>query len=66
LDGYSGFCQIDVHPEDQLKTTFVCPFGMYAYRQMPFGLCNAPASFQRCMTAIFVDFVEKRYGSFHG
>ena len=59
LDGYSGFSQIAVHPEDQLKTTFTCPFGMYAYRRMPFGLCNAPATFQRCMTAIFADFVEE-------
>ena len=58
LDGYSGFSQIAIHPEDQLKTTFTCPFGLYAYRRMLFGLCNAPATFQRCMTAIFVDFVE--------
>ena len=58
LDGYSGFCQIIVHPEDQLKTTFTCPFDLYAYRRMPFGLCNAPATFQRCMTAIFAYFVE--------
>ena len=58
LDGYSGFSQIVVHPDDQLKTTFTCPFGLYAYRRMPFGLCNAPASFQRCMAAIFADFIE--------
>ena len=59
LDGYSGFSQIAVHPDDQLKTTFTCPFGMYAYRRMPFGLYNAPTTFQRCMTAIFADFVEE-------
>jgi hypothetical protein len=59
IDGYSIFSQIVVHPEDQLKTTFTCPFGSYAYRRMPFGLCNAPASFQKCMTAIFVEFVEE-------
>ena len=47
-----------VHPEDQLKTTFTCPFGLYAYRRMPFGLCNAPTTFQRCMTAIFADYIE--------
>ena len=41
------------------KTTLTCPFGTYAYRCMPFGLCNAPATFQRCMTAIFSDFCEK-------
>ena len=42
--------------EDQEKTTFTCPFGTFAYRHMPFGLCNAPATFQRCMAAIFSDF----------
>ena len=35
------------------------PFGTFAYRRMPFGLCNAPATFQRCMMAIFSDFCEK-------
>ncbi len=59
LDGYSGFSQIPVSAEDQSKTTFTCPFGTFAYRRMPFGLCNAPATFQRCMMAIFSDFCEK-------
>ena len=45
--------------DDQSKTTFTCPFSTFAYRHMPFGLCNAPATFQRCMTAIFSDFCEK-------
>ncbi|KAJ9561764.1 hypothetical protein OSB04_006924 [Centaurea solstitialis] len=53
LDGFSGYFQIPIDPEDQEKTTFTCPFGTFAYRRMPFGLCNAPATFQRCMTAIF-------------
>ena len=59
LDGYSGFSQIPVSAKDQSKTTFTCPFGTFAYRRMPFGLCNAPATFQRCMMDIFSDFCEK-------
>ena len=45
LDGYSGYNQIPIAPEDRDKTTFTCPFGTFAYRRMPFGLCNAPATF---------------------
>ncbi|XP_038711641.1 uncharacterized protein LOC120005855 [Tripterygium wilfordii] len=59
LDGFSGYNQIPIAPEDQEKTTFTCPFGTFAYRRMPFGLCNAPATFQRCMMAIFSDMVER-------
>ncbi|XP_058203029.1 uncharacterized protein LOC131317499 [Rhododendron vialii] len=59
LDGYSGYNQVAVDPVDQEKTTFTCPYGTYAYRRMPFGLCNAPATFQRCMMAIFYDMVEE-------
>ncbi|GJY60133.1 putative nucleotidyltransferase, ribonuclease H [Tanacetum coccineum] len=58
LDGFSGFFQIPIAPKDQEKTTFTCPYGAFAYRRMLFGLCNAPATFQRCMTAIFHDMVE--------
>ncbi|RVW87237.1 Retrovirus-related Pol polyprotein from transposon 17.6 [Vitis vinifera] len=58
LDGYSGYFQIEIDLEDQEKTTFTCPFGTFAYRRMPFGLCNAPATFQRCMLSIFSDMVE--------
>ncbi|KAL6338780.1 hypothetical protein AAG906_023930 [Vitis piasezkii] len=50
---------IEIALEDQEKTTFTCPFGTYAYRRMPFGLCNAPATFQRCMLSIFSDMVER-------
>ncbi|XP_019157953.1 PREDICTED: uncharacterized protein LOC109154677 [Ipomoea nil] len=57
LDGYSGYFQIPIAPEDQEKTTFTCPFGTFAYRRMPFGLCNAPGTFQRCMVSIFSDYV---------
>ena len=45
LDGYSGYNQIAIAPEDQEKTTFTCPYGTFAFRRMPFGLCNAPATF---------------------
>nr|GEZ31430.1 reverse transcriptase domain-containing protein [Tanacetum cinerariifolium] len=41
------------------KTTFTCPYGMFTYRRMPFGLCNVPGTFQRCILAIFYDMVEK-------
>ncbi|GKC77605.1 reverse transcriptase domain-containing protein, partial [Tanacetum coccineum] len=44
---------------NQEKTKFICPFGTYAYRRMPFGLCNAPATFQRCMLAIFHDMIKE-------
>ena len=47
LNDYLGYNQITVDPQDQEKTTFTCPFGIFAYRKMPFGLCNTPATFQR-------------------
>ncbi|GJU71872.1 reverse transcriptase domain-containing protein [Tanacetum coccineum] len=59
LDGFSGYFQIPIDPQDQDKTTFTCPYGTFAYRRMPFGLCNAPGTFQRCMVAIFHDMIEK-------
>ncbi|GJW22388.1 reverse transcriptase domain-containing protein [Tanacetum coccineum] len=46
LDGFSGYFQIPIDPQDQEKTTFTCPYGTFAYRHMPFGLCNAPGTFQ--------------------
>nr|GFC91329.1 reverse transcriptase domain-containing protein [Tanacetum cinerariifolium] len=59
LDGFSGYFQIPIDPRDQEKTTFTCPYGTFAYRRMPFGLCNEPGTFQKCMLAIFHDMVEK-------
>ncbi|XP_027181858.1 uncharacterized protein LOC113780247 [Coffea eugenioides] len=58
-DGFSGYLKIAIAPDDQEKTTFTCPFGTFAYRRMPFGLCNAPATFQRCMVSIFSEYIEK-------
>ncbi|GKD88730.1 DNA-directed DNA polymerase, partial [Tanacetum coccineum] len=49
---------IPIALEDQEKTTFTCPYGTFAYKWIPFGLCNAPATFQRCMTAIFHELIE--------
>nr|GFA62955.1 reverse transcriptase domain-containing protein [Tanacetum cinerariifolium] len=61
LDGFSGYFQIPIDPKDQEKTTFTCPYKTFAYKRMPFGLCNAPGTFQRCMMAIFHDMIEKRW-----
>ena len=58
LDWYSRYNQIEIALEDQEKTTFICPFVTFAYRKMPFGLCNAPGTFQRCMMGIFSDMIE--------
>ncbi|GKD79379.1 reverse transcriptase domain-containing protein, partial [Tanacetum coccineum] len=59
LDGFLGYFQIPIDPKDQDKTTFTCPYETFAYRRMPFGLCNAPGTIQRCMMAIFHDMIEK-------
>nr|GFB28987.1 reverse transcriptase domain-containing protein [Tanacetum cinerariifolium]GFB29001.1 reverse transcriptase domain-containing protein [Tanacetum cinerariifolium] len=59
LDGFFRYFQISIDPQDQEKTTFTCPYGTFAYRPMPFSLCNAPGTFQRCMMSIFHDMIEK-------
>ncbi|GJU07316.1 reverse transcriptase domain-containing protein [Tanacetum coccineum] len=65
LDGFSGYFQIPIDPKDQEKTTFTCPYGTFAYRRMPFGLCKS-GLFQRCMRAIFHDMIGKNDGSIYG
>ena len=59
LDGYFGCNQIAIAPEEQEKTTFTCPYGTFTFRRMHFGLCNAPATFQRCIMSMFSDLVEE-------
>nr|GEZ14478.1 reverse transcriptase domain-containing protein [Tanacetum cinerariifolium] len=59
LDGFSGYFQILIDPQDQEKTTFTCLYETFAYRRTPFGLCNALGTFQRCMMSIFHDMIEK-------
>nr|GEV03340.1 reverse transcriptase domain-containing protein [Tanacetum cinerariifolium] len=50
LDGFSGYFQIPIDPQDQEKTTFTCPYGTFAYRRMPFGLCNVPGIVFSCLS----------------
>ena len=59
LDGYFAYNKIAIALENQEKTTFTCPYDTFAFRRMPFGLCNAPATFQRCMMSMFSDLVEE-------
>jgi len=58
FDGYSGYIQVPITPEDQEEPT-TYPFATYAFRRTPFDICNAPATFQRCMMSIFSDFIAK-------
>ena len=55
MDGFFGYNQIQIKPKDKHKIAFICPWGTFAYRKMPFGLKNAGATFQRAMTLIFHD-----------
>nr|GEZ84198.1 reverse transcriptase domain-containing protein [Tanacetum cinerariifolium] len=59
LKSQTRMSSILIDLQDQEKTTFTCPYRTFAYRRMPFGLCNAPGTFQRCMMAIFHDMIEK-------
>lgn len=59
LDGFFGYNQVMVHPDDQLKTTFRTKWGTYAYQKIPFGLINVGATFQRAMDIAFKGLVKK-------
>lgn len=59
LDGFSGYNQIKIAPQDQDKTTFTSPWGTFAYRVLPFGLCNVPTTFQRAVIEIFSDMLNE-------
>ena len=59
LDLYSGYFQILLTKEASEKSAFVTPDGQYKYLRMPFGMCNAPATFQRMMNTIFKDLIGK-------
>ena len=59
LDEYSGYNQIVIAPKDQEKTTFICPYDTFAFRRMPFELCNAPITFQRRMMSMISNLVEE-------
>nr|GEX00174.1 reverse transcriptase domain-containing protein [Tanacetum cinerariifolium] len=59
LDRFSGYFQIPIDSNDQEQTMFTCPYGTFAYKRMPFRLCNAPGTFQQCMMAIFHDMIEQ-------
>ena len=55
MDGFSGYNQIEILPSDQHKTTFIFPWGTFAYNKLPFGLKNAGATFQHAMSYAFHD-----------
>ena len=59
LDGFSGYNQIAVHPDDQEKTAFTTTWGTFMYAKMPFGLINAGATFQRAMDIAFIEEKKK-------
>ncbi|OAE29228.1 hypothetical protein AXG93_1614s1000 [Marchantia polymorpha subsp. ruderalis] len=55
----AGYNQVSIREQDKDKTTFITNWGTYAYYKMPFGLCHAPATFQRMMSTIFQDHLRK-------
>ena len=64
MDGFSGYNQIHMAPEDEEKTAFYTPIGVYCYTMMPFGLKNAGATYQRAMQFIFADMIHEELEEF--
>ena len=65
LDDFSDYFQIALVSNDQEKITFTYPFGTFAYKRMPFELCNVPTTFQQCIVSIFLKYVKKKYRGIH-
>ncbi|KAE8733240.1 Detected protein of unknown function [Hibiscus syriacus] len=59
MDGFSGYNQIKMNPEDMEKTTFITMWGTFCYKVMPFGLKNAGATYQRAMVTLFHDMMHR-------
>ncbi|OIR56592.1 MAG: uncharacterized protein A8A55_2659, partial [Amphiamblys sp. WSBS2006] len=58
IDLCSGYHQLGIHSKDRHKTAFVCRYGQFEYKVIPFGLCNAPATFMRFMNRLFVEYLD--------
>lgn len=59
MDGFSGYNQIKITPEDVEKTSFITPWGTFCYKVMPFGLKNTRTTYQRAMATLFYDMIHK-------
>ena len=66
LDLASGYWQVEVKPGDKEKTAFVTPHGLFQFWVMPFGLCNAPATFQHLIARISRPALVHMLGIFRG
>ena len=59
MDGFSGYNQIKIAPEDMDKIDFTTPWGTFCYRVMPFGLKISGATYQHAMVTLFHDMIHK-------
>ena len=59
MDGFSGYNQINMSPDDMEKTTFITPWGTYYYKVILFGLKNAEATYQCVMVTLFHDMIHE-------